>query len=71
MGNRDSVATKPLIKLHIKQVDLEIDPAPEFILHQLVTNIKGSSLVNLSKITSLVKSNGGKNIEGILFLNQG
>ena len=70
MGNRDSAAAKPLIKLHIKQVDLEINPASEFIFHQLVTDIKGSSLVNLSKITSLMKSNGRKNLEGIFFLNQ-
>ena len=71
MGKWDPAAAKPLVKLHIKQVDLEINPAPEFILHQLVTNIKGSSLVNLAKITSLMKSNGRKYLEGMLFLNQG
>ena len=71
MANWNSVAAEPLIELHIQQVDLKIDPAPEFILHQLVTDIKGSSFVNLSKIRTLVKSNGWKNLEGILFLNQG
>lgn len=71
MGNGNSAANKTLVKLHIQQVDLEINPAPEFILHQLVTDIKGSSLVDLSKRTTLVKTDGGKNTERILFLDQG
>ena len=52
-------------------MNLETYPAPEFILHQLVTDIKGGSLADLVKIAPLVKSDGRKYLKGILFLDQG
>ena len=71
MGSCYSAATEPLIKFNIEKVDLKSDPAPEIIFRQLITNIKRSPLAYLFKIASLVKSNGRKNLEGILLLNQG
>ena len=71
MGSGPSTATEALIKFQIENIYLEADPAPELIFHQLITNIKGGSLTYLTKFAALVESNGGKYLEGILFLDQG
>ena len=71
MGSRASVATYALIKFHIEKMYLEIYPAPEIIFHQLITDIKGNTLVYLCKVATPVKSNGGKNLERIFLLDQG
>ena len=71
MGSRDPAASESLIKFNIQNIDLKVDPSPELIFHQLVTNIKWHPFVDLIEMTSLVKSNGWKNLERILLLDQG
>ena len=71
MGNRSAIATEPLIKLSVEQVDLETDPASEFILHQLVADIERDPLIYFAKIATLVKSYCRKYLEGVLLLDEG
>ena len=60
-----------LIVLHILNLNLDIYPAPEIILYQLVAYIKGIALIDMFELGPLVEGNGREDLKGILFLDQG
>ena len=71
MDAGDATSTESLIVLHIRDLNLDIYPAPEVILHKLVTDIKRIAFVNMLELVSLVKCNGRENFKRIFLLDQG
>ena len=66
-------ATSPgsLIVLHIRDLNLDIYPSPEIILHKLVTDIKRIAFIDILELLSLMKCNGRENFKRIFLLDQG
>ena len=52
-------------------MDLKVNLPPEFIFHELVTNVKGYPLAHFFEFLTLVKGDGRKDFKRIFLLDQG